>query len=420
MMKTNRTAVHKGSSLILEDDTHVPPLNALSKSGMMVAQHIVKGTKANNRGKVAWLTSGAPVELLRAFDFYTFYPENHGAICGTARQTETISIEAEKQGYSRDLCSYARTDIGSMLSGKTPLKAIPKPDILVACTNICQTVIHWYRVLAHRFQVPLVLIDTPFIYKDVTEHSVAYVTRQIEAAVPQIEEVAGKALDYQRFQEITRLSQEASQLWMEILATCQNKPAPISAFDQFILMAPIVEMRGEAKTVDLYAETLEEVNGRVKDGLGAIKEERVRLLWDNLPIWYELGYLAEFLERRGVVLAASTYTSAWGTLAELYDPDRPFESAAQTYLHPLLNRSPAYKLMVMLQMVSDFHLDGVIMHSDRSCKPYSIGQMDQRDRLINAHGIPSLLLEADHGDPRSFSEQQVANRLEAFCEVLGV
>ncbi len=70
-------------------------------------------------------------------------------------------------------------------------------------------------------------------------------------------------------------------------------------------------------------------------------------------------------------------------------------------------------------MIDDYHLDGVILHSDRSCKPYSIGQIDQRDRLARDHGVPALLLEADHNDPRSFSEEQVSNRLDAFIEMLG-
>lgn len=404
----------------MTDTIFAPPLKTASKSSMMVAMHFVKGRRPARLGKVAWVTSGAPVELLRALDFYTFYPENHGAVCGVSRESEMISIEAEHQGYSRDLCSYARTDIGSVLSGKTPLKKIPPPDLLLACTNICQTVLHWYRVLAHHFNVPLLLIDTPFIYDQVSDHAVAYVKKQLEDAVPVMEAVAGKRLSMKRFQEITSLSREASQLWMEILNRCQHRPSPISAFDQFIIMAPIVSLRGQEKTVELYTEMLKEVDERISSGIGAIQNEKKRLLWDNLPIWYELNFLNEFLGSRGVVLAASTYTSAWGQLADMFDPATPFESAARTYLHPILNRSTGDKMKIMLEMVDELHLDGVILHSDRSCKPYSIGQMDQRDRLINEHGIPALLLEADHNDPRSFSEEQTMTRLEAFCEILGV
>jgi bcr-type benzoyl-CoA reductase subunit B len=397
-----------------------PPLKTTAKASMMVAMHIAKGRKANQRGKVAWVTSGFPVEILTALDFYTFYPENHGAICGTARQSQMISIEAENQGYSRDLCSYARTDIGSLLSGKTPIKKIPAPDILVACTNICQTVLHWYRILAHHFDIPMILLDAPFIYDRAPRHAVAYLQRQIEEAIPQMEAVAGKSLDMGKLREVTVLSRTASQLWMEALTRGKNRPAPFSAFDQFRLMAPIVEMRGAARTVELYRTLLVEIDERIADGIGAVVNERKRLLWDNLPIWYELDNLAEFLAARGVVLAASTYTSAWGELADMFDPDRPIKSAARTYLHPILNRSTGDKLQRMLQTCDSYQLDGVILHSDRSCKPYSIGQMDQRDQLVNTHGIPALLLEADHNDPRSFSREQTSNRLEAFCEMLGV
>ena len=69
-------------------------------------------------------------------------------------------------------------------------------------------------------------------------------------------------------------------------------------------------------------------------------------------------------------------------------------------------------------MVADFSIDGVILHSDRSCKPYSLGQIDQRDGLVAKIGVPALLLDADHNDPRAFSEEQAASRLEAFVEMM--
>jgi len=403
-------------------DTEIlaPQLEVADKSKMMVARHILKGRHASERGKVAWVTSGAPVEILKALDFYVFYPENHGALCGTARVVEEISSEAEAAGYSRDICSYARTDIGTMLSGKTPLRNLPKPDLLLACTNICQTVLHWYRVLAYHYEVPLVLIDAPFVFTEAFPHMVEFVQRQIEEAIPIAEEVAGKTLDESRLNEVTILSRSAAQLWMEILERCQHVPSPISVFDQFILMAPIVEMRGEVETVNFYEEMLQEVDERISNGIGAVKNEKKRLLWDNIPIWYRLRYLAEFLAQHGIVLAASTYTNAWGELAKLFDSTNLYESAALTLLHPILNKGTGDKLSKMKKMIQDYQLDGVILHSDRSCKPYSIGQMDQRDRLIRDYEVPALLIEADHNDPRSFSEKQVANRLGAFIEMLGV
>ena len=397
-----------------------PPLRISPRTKELIARHYLEGRYANLHRKVAWVTSGAPVELLKALDFYVLYPENHGAVCGTARVVVDIAGEAENAGYSRDICSYARTDIGAVLSGKTPAGKLPRPDLLMACTNICQTVLFWYRVLAHHFNVPLILIDTPFVYTEVGDHAVGYVKRQLEAAVPVAEEVAGQSLDERKLREVTRMSLMATQLWTEVLERAAHRPAPISVFDQFIHMAPIVEMRGDAGTVDFYAAMLKEIDERIANGIGAVKNERKRLLWDNLPIWYRLRYLAETLGQRGVALVASTYTNAWAELASMIDPEQPLESAARTYLHPILNQGAGHKLATMKHMIERYQLDGAILHSDRSCKPYSIGQMDQRDKLIHECGVPALLLEADHNDPRAFAEEQVANRLAAFVEVLEV
>jgi benzoyl-CoA reductase/2-hydroxyglutaryl-CoA dehydratase subunit BcrC/BadD/HgdB len=399
-------------------DVLAPPLRISACTKELIGQHYLRGNYAHLDGKVAWVTSGAPMEFLKALGFHIHYPENHAAICAAARMTVEMAGEAENAGYSQDICSYARTDIGSVLTGKTAVRVVPPPDLLLACTNICQTVLQWYRVLAEHFDVPLVLIDTPFIYTQVSEHAVSYVKRQLEEAILVAERVAGKSLDQQAFEETARLSRLASQLWRQLLERCKHQPAPISVIDQFTQMAPVVELRGEPATVDLYADMLEEVDERISQGVGAVKGERKRLLWDNLPVWYRLRWLAEFLGQHGVVVAASTYTNAWAELADLLDSSDPLETMARTYIYPILNRGAGDKLATMRRMVADYELDGVILHSDRSCKPYSVGQIDQRDRLINQYDIPALLLEADHGDPRAFSEQQVANRLSAFVEIL--
>lgn len=399
-------------------DGLAPPLNAALFSKELVSRHYLKGNFANLTQKVAWVTSGAPVEFLKALDFTVHYPENHAAVCGTVRQVETIASQAEALGYSRDICSYARTDIGSVVSGITPVGKLPRPDLLLACTNICQTVLQWYRVLADHFKVPLILVDTPFIYDQAEKHAIDFVQRQLEDAIGIAEKVAGKSLKMSRFEQVTHYAQQASFLWAEILSSAKHQPAPLSVFDQFIQMAPIVEMRGDAATVDFYARMLKEVHSRIAQGIGAVVKERKRLLWDNLPIWFKMRWMAGFFGRQGIVISASTYTNAWAELANMFDPQHPLESSAITYMHPILNQGTGHKLNTMRNMIREFHLDGAILHSDRSCKPYSMGQMDQRDALLQDPGIPAILLEADHNDPRSYSEEQSTTRLQAFVEML--
>jgi bcr-type benzoyl-CoA reductase subunit B len=400
------------------DDLVAPPLLASARMKEMMSRHYLQARYATGVRKVAWVTSGAPVEILLALGYLLIYPENHAALCGARRKAVDMCVEAEHAGYSRDLCSYARTDIGTAISGKAPVTRLPKPDLLFCCTNICQTVLYWYRVLAHHFQVPLIVIDTPFLYEGAQAHQVDYVKQQLEEAIPVAERVAGRALSFVRLKTIVRDGKQASELWLEVLNRAQHRPAPLSAFDGFINMGPIVDLRGEPETIRFYEALLAEVDRRVASGVGAVRNERRRLLWDNLPIWYRIGWLSGLLAKRGVAIVASDYTYAWGELAPMMDPERPIESAARVYLHPILNRSTGDKLRSMRRMVDEFHCDGVLLHSDRSCKPYSLGQIAQRDRLANEIGVPAFLLEADHSDSRAFSEEQAGNRLEAFIELM--
>jgi benzoyl-CoA reductase/2-hydroxyglutaryl-CoA dehydratase subunit BcrC/BadD/HgdB len=208
-------------------------------------------------------------------------------------------------------------------------------------------------------------------------------------------------------------------MWMEVMERNRHSPAPISAIDQFIHMAPIVEMRGEAFTVDYYRALLAELDARIGRGQGALRHERRRVIWDNLPVWARVRWLSDKLAEHGVAMVASTYTNAWAELCDLIDPEDPIGAGARVYLHPILNQGTGHKLRTMQNLVAEYRADGVILHSDRSCKPYSIGQMDQRERLAAESKVPALLLEADHSDPRAFSERQAETRLEAFLEMLG-
>jgi benzoyl-CoA reductase/2-hydroxyglutaryl-CoA dehydratase subunit BcrC/BadD/HgdB len=395
-----------------------PPLACSPRLKELISRHYLRGRYASGHRPVAWVTSGGPIEHLQALGYFLIYPENHGAVCGIRRTAQDLCQAAEEAGFSRDICSYARTDIGSVLSGKTPVGRLPRPDLLVCCTNICQTVLYWYQVLAHHFRVPLVLIDTPFLYRPAQPHAVAYVRRQIEEAIPVMERVARRTLAPARLERVLVESKEAVELWMRVLERGKARPSPILAFDEFIHMAPIVEMRGEEDTTAYYRVLLAELDRRVAAGVGALRQEQRRLIWDNLPIWYRVRPLSEHLASRGVALVASSYTNAWGELAPLMDPRQPLDSLARVYLHPILNRSTGDKLRTLAQMVREYQAHGVLLHSDRSCKPYSVGQMDQRERLGRELSVPALLLEADHNDPRSFSEEPTAARLDAFLEMV--
>ena len=120
-----------------------PPIEATKKLKELMSLHYLRGRYADGAVPVAWVTSGFPVEILRPLGFFAIYPENHAALCGVTRIVPELSDAVEREGYSRDLCSYARTDLGCVATGRTPVGRLPRPDLLACSTNICQTVIYW-------------------------------------------------------------------------------------------------------------------------------------------------------------------------------------------------------------------------------------------------------------------------------------
>jgi benzoyl-CoA reductase/2-hydroxyglutaryl-CoA dehydratase subunit BcrC/BadD/HgdB len=367
--------------------------------------------------KIAWITSGGPVEFLIAADIIPIYPENHGAMLGASKMSVELCEVAEGLGYSRDICSYARGDIGSALTKKSPIPGgLPKPDFLLACNNICGTVLKWYEALSRIFHVPLFLLDTPFVHHKMTPESLAYVRRQFEELIDFIEAQTRKKFDREKLKEVVRLSGESAVLWKEVLGQCAHRPSPMSCFDAFINMAPIVTLRGTQGVVEFYRDMKVELQERVAQGISAVPNERFRLLWDNIPIWYKMRELGELLGSHGACLVADTYTNAW--VFEGMDTQDPLEGLALAYTTAYLNISIDLMIQRVLDLLKKFSIDGVIIHSNRSCKPYSLGQYDIQRLIREKTGIASLVLEADMTDARVYSDAQVQTRVEAFIETL--
>lgn len=393
-----------------------PPLESTRMLKDLMTKHYLQGRYADGAVPVAWVTSGFPVELLRPLGFYTIYPENHAALCSVKRMVPELSDAVEADGYSRDLCGYVRADVGSVVSGKTPVGRLPKPDLLCCCTNICQTVLGWYRILAEHFRVPLVLIDTPYVYGTSAEHHQQYVRDQIAEAIRVAEGVARRRSGREDYRQTLDLAREGTGLWKECLMTSVAKPAPWTGFDQFFHIAPIVTMRGTEECNAYYRHLRDELKDRVSRGIGGVTREEHRLLWDNLPVWFGVKDLATTFAEHGFNFVCTTYTNAWAEAGEKIDPADPDGSVAASYTYIILNQDLKNRLGLMARLARTYDVDGAVLHSDRSCKPYSIGQIDLKERLAREAGIKVLIVEADHADPRAWAQEQADNRIAAYME----
>jgi len=366
--------------------------------------------------KLAWVSSGAPVEILRAMDVVVAYPENYAALCGAQGDATDLCQIAEGQGYSADVCSYARTHIGSVLDAThAPLRGLPEPDLLICCNNICGTVIKWFEALSLHYRVPLFVLDTPFLHDGMTAAVRDYVVGQLGDMIRFVESTTCRPLDVRRLDEMIHCANEALLLWNGIRELCRARPSPLNAPDLFVCMAPIVVLRGTAQAVRYYRHLKTEVEQRVKDGVGAVPNERFRLVWDNIAIWHHLYRFYSHFSKYGACFVADTYTGSWSQTVSKGDS---LASLADAYTAIYLNQSLQQRVELMAGMINDYQAQGFVMHNNRSCKPYSLGQQVVRQAVIARTGVPGLIIEADMNDARSYAEEPIRTRVQAFMETL--
>ena len=103
------------------------------------------------------------------------------------------------------------------------------------------------------------------------------------------------------------------------------------------------------------------------------------------------------------------------------DPNKPLESIAYKTLvsYPLVSCVSLNKRLELIRKaVRDYRIDGAILHSNRSCKPISMGQMDIQSVLLQELSVPSIMFDGDHMDEGKFSMAQFQTRIDAFMEML--
>jgi benzoyl-CoA reductase/2-hydroxyglutaryl-CoA dehydratase subunit BcrC/BadD/HgdB len=412
--------------VIMPQDTKIArkKIKATGHFKRIMEEHFREADSASKdpKQKVAWCTSVGPAELLTAFGFKLYFPENHGAMLGTTRlSTEYIPV-ANAAGYSPEICSYLTSDVGAYLKNETPLtkaydiKSIPRPDVLVYNTNQCRDVQEWFAYYSREFNVPIMGVNSPKAVDVLEEHHIKDAESQIEAMVEPLEKITDTKFDPEALAEAVRLSKEATDLWKDVLDTAMNIPSPLTFFDGTIHMGPIVVMRGLQKAVDYYYELKTEMEERIREGVTAVDDEKFRLYWDGMPIWGKLRPLSEQFYLLKTCVVASTYCNSW--IFDSFDPQKPFYSMAKAYTEIFINRSERIKEKYISDLVKKFKIDGIIFHDSRTCPNNSNARYGMPGRMRENRGIPSLIISGDLNDLRCYSEEQAKTNIEAFIEQL--
>ena len=370
---------------------------------------------AKDRGElVGWCSSNFPVEIPETLGLAVVYPENQAAGIAARGAGARMCEISEADGYSNDICAYARISLAYAKVKDCPEQNMPQPDFLLCCNNICNCMIKWYENLSRDLNIPLIMIDIPFNPDyDVPDEEVAYVRAQFWDAIHQLEELTGRKWSDEKFKEVMEYSGRTSRAWLAATATARYTPSPFNGFDLLNHMAVMVTARGKKEAAEAMETLLKEYEENHEKGASTFRgEEKYRIMFEGIACWPWLRVTSNGLKSRGINMVTTIYADAFGFIY------KDFDDMCRAYCKVPNAINLEYSRDKRIKLCKDNHVEGLLVHTNRSCKLWSGFMYEMSRQIGEACDIPVASFDGDQADPRNFSEAQYDTRVQGLTEIM--
>ena len=393
----------------------VDPNSAKYKLNEIAKHAYTDAAEAKARGElVGWCSSNFPVEIPETLGLNVVYPENQAAGIAARGAGQRMCEVSEADGYSNDICAYARISLAYAKLKECPEQDMPQPDYLLCCNNICNCMIKWYENLARELDIPMIMIDVPFNPDyEVGDAELAYVRAQFWAAIHQLEDITGSKWTDERFKEVMEYSGRSSRAWLAATAMARYTPSPFNGFDLLNHMAVMVTARGKKEAAETMELLYKEYQQNHEEGKSTFRtEEKYRIMFEGIACWPYLRATSTGLKSRGINMVTTIYADAFGFI---YDD---FDGMVKAYCKVPNAINLEYARDKRVKLCKDNSVEGLLVHTNRSCKLWS-GFMYEMSRQIGEQcDIPVTSFDGDQADPRNFSEAQYDTRVQGLTEIM--
>ncbi|MBI3930427.1 MAG: 2-hydroxyacyl-CoA dehydratase [Chloroflexi bacterium] len=397
-------------------------------------------TTAHERGELACLW-GLGVEAGFGNTCHSITGEHYGANSANMGLSEEFGEAAEAKGYARDVCAYMRVNLGSMFLNKYAFGGpFPKIDF-VARTHHCDTHAKWALVEAEFLKVPYYCTEgaetNQFDSVQSQKNKVDYVIGQTLDAIEWMEKTTSRKFDDEAYIKDMYHHAHTQNLWGQVILMNQHIPAPLDEKTMF----SFYQLSGYEGGDEIYRMLRDEVADRVRNEIAAVATERYRVMHVSQPIWHALSNF-RYIQKYGAVSVGSRYCFGMGGGTMLKGEIEVAVPTLEEQGIVIKTREDAIRAMVERRFVSDgtgrshryvgqvsreaqvrmarlWHCDGAIMHMNRGCEGWAIGEPQIR-LALQENNIPVLSYEGNVADSREFDEARTRARIDAFFESQGL
>ncbi|MFO8010676.1 MAG: 2-hydroxyacyl-CoA dehydratase family protein [Dehalococcoidia bacterium] len=364
--------------------------------------------------KLAWINFGVMPELFWAMDITPIVVDSlTGAISGLGEAMKYIDI-AEEQ-IPDYLCANNKILLGAALAGDIDL-----PCIMVHPSHPCDSNIATYPHIAEYFGFPYYLIDMPYFRN---ERSAKYTARELGNLIPVLENLTGRKLDFDKLQEVMKLSNQAQEYVLKLNHLRQQVPSPYPSLDMITEYGLLMNLAGTPELVDYLKRKYEWAKAKVDKGEGHLEEEKYRLVWIYGAVTFDMG-IFNWLEREYGAVSVSHMNNNWtmDPVKDITTLDGILEGwARKIELLPMTRECGGpweNYLNAAMDLCRNYKADGAIFAGHIACKSnWAIAKM-VKDRIQDEAGVPVLNLQLDLFDPRITSTETIMGILDNFMNTV--
>ncbi|MEE4352446.1 MAG: 2-hydroxyacyl-CoA dehydratase family protein [Desulfatiglans sp.] len=360
----------------------------------------------DEEAKVVWVSYYAfPMELLWAFDVVPFDFEIACNTLPTASggNGSSIMMSAEKEGYSRDICSFYRLVLGAHIEG-----ILPRGDLFLTSSYYCNGKAKTNEIIARSHGKESILLDVP---NEISASSVRYVVTQLREIAARLENLTGETLDLDKFRQIIRHSNKARSSYQKVNALMKEKPCPWDGSRAGPLGISGSLFWGSPIREEINQMLIREMEGRISGG--KTYPETYRILWFPWVPVQPTNIFKTLRESHANVVMAESARVWWDEL----DEGDPFEALALKALQNYLVGTAENRVREIVGLAQDYEVNGAIHFSTPACI-HENGSLSLVSDALKEKGIPLLDLEGDMTDERNYSPEQTMHKVTTFLEVL--
>ncbi len=363
---------------------------------------ILDGLRA--RRPVIWTTYSFPMELITAYSLVPYFSETGSAVI-TSLGYGGRSLEiTEKLGYGRESCTYHRATMGAAFEGY-----LPRPDILVGCSHLCDGQAKMMESIADHYGKPCYLLDVP---NELDADSIMYVREQLADLESVLAEIIGRRIPHERFAEVIDISNQTRREMIRVNELRRSAPSPMSGRWAFGFIFQALLGMGSTKVLEIYRNLVRELEAEITGG--GLERQEHRVLWLLAYPYFKHSFVDYMESELGLFAVADEMSYIyWDEMS----PDDPLGSLAKKTLQNPGLGEVSRRVDVAVKLAVEHKVEGAIHYSHFGCRQGCGGVSALREGLESV-GVPLLVLDGDCIDERDYSDGQVRTRLEGFCEML--